>query len=83
MKMLSKFLMFIMTISIIGIVVTVVLEIFCFPNFSLLIFKFLCTSVFLLWVSGILNLFICATIEETEKDKKKYADRIIHRRYFK
>ena len=83
MKMFSNFLMFIMTISIIGIVVTTVMEIFCFPNFSLLIFKFLCTSIFLLWVSGTLKLFIYATIEETEKDKKKYADRIIHRRYFK
>ena len=68
MKMLSKFLMFIMTISIIGIVVTTVMEIFCFPNFSLLIFKFLCTSIFLLWVSGTLKLFIYATIEETEKE---------------
>ena len=71
MKMLSKFLMFIMTISIIGIVVTTVMEIFCFPNFSLLIFKFLCTSIFLLLVSVILKPGVDSTIEETEKDKKK------------
>ena len=63
MKMLSNFLMLIMTISIIGIVVTVVLEIFCFPNFSLLIAKFFFTSAFLLWVSIVLKLGVDSTIE--------------------
>ena len=49
MKMLSNFLMFVLIISVITVIITVVLEIFYFPN--IFIAKILATGIFLGMVS--------------------------------
>ena len=72
--------MSIMTISIIGIVVTVVLEIFCFPN--ILIVKILATGILL----GVISLYSIDVINfmilkrKIEEDERKLTDRILDRK---
>lgn len=72
--------MFIMTISIIGIVVTTVMEIFCFPN--ILIVKILATGILL----GVISLYSIDVINfmilkrKIEEDERKLTDRILDRK---
>lgn len=57
MKLLSNFLMFVLIISVITVIVTVVLEIFYFPN--IIIAKILVTGIFL----GIISFYSMGFVE--------------------
>ena len=80
MKILSNFLMFVLIISTITVIVTVLLEIFYFPN--VLIVKILATGILL----GVISLYSIDVINfmilkrKIEEDEKKLTDRILNRK---
>ena len=80
MKILSNFLMFVLIISTITVIVTVLLEIFYFPN--VLIVKILATGILL----GVISLYSIDVINfmilkrKIEEDERKLTDRILDRK---
>ncbi len=80
MKILSNFLMFVLIISTITVIITVLLEIFYFPN--VLIVKILATGILL----GVISLYSIDVINfmilkrKIEEDEKKLTDRILDRK---
>lgn len=80
MKILSNLLMFVLIISTITVIVTVLLEIFYFPN--ILIVKILATGILL----GVISLYSIDVINfmilkrKIEEDERKLTDRILDRK---
>lgn len=80
MKILSKLLMFVLIISAITVIVTIILEIFYFPN--ILIVKILATGILL----GVISLYSIDVINfmilkrKIEEDERKLTDRILDRK---
>lgn len=79
MKILSNFLMFVLIISTITVIVTVLLEIFYFPN--ILIFKFLIAGLFLILVASFLRDYVDVEIfrKQFKKDKEELFKRTLGR----
>ncbi|MBZ4030227.1 hypothetical protein K7E08_04625 [Ligilactobacillus salivarius] len=80
MKILSNLLMFVLIISAITVIVTIILEIFYFPN--ILIVKILATGILL----GVISLYSIDVINfmilkrKIEEDERKLTDRILDRK---
>ncbi|MBM6956731.1 hypothetical protein H5972_05565 [Ligilactobacillus salivarius] len=80
MKLLSNFLMLVLIISVITVIVTIILEIFYFPN--ILIVKILATGILL----GVISLYSIDVINfmilkrKIEEDERKLTDRILDRK---
>lgn len=80
MKILSNLLMFVLIISVITVIVTIILEIFYFPN--ILIVKILATGILL----GVISLYSIDVINfmilkrKIEEDERKLTDRILDRK---
>lgn len=81
MKILSNLLMFVLIISAITVIVTIILEIFYFPN--ILIVKILATGILL----GVISLYSIDVINfmilkrKIEEDERKLTDRILNRKF--
>ena len=80
MKILSNLLMFVLIISAITVIVTIILEIFYFPN--ILIVKILATGILLGVISfysiDVINFMILK--RKIEEDERKLTDRILDRK---
>ena len=80
MKILSNLLMFVLIISAITVIVTIILEIFYFPN--ILIVKILATGILL----GVISLYSIDVIKfmilkrKIEEEERKLTDRILDRK---
>ena len=80
MKILSNLLMLVLIISAITVIVTIILEIFYFPN--ILIVKILATGILL----GVISLYSIDVINfmilkrKIEEDERKLTDRILDRK---
>lgn len=80
MKILSNLLMFVLIISAITVIVTIILEIFYFPN--ILIVKILAIGILL----GVISLYSIDVINfmilkrKIEEDERKLTDRILDRK---
>ena len=80
MKILINLLMFVLIISAITVIVTIILEIFYFPN--ILIVKILATGILL----GVISLYSIDVINfmilkrKIEEDERKLTDRILDRK---